>query len=364
METYDSGINNYIISFMEEFSTADSNVKWMCEHFHRERISQQQGIQEKRPKEEEVLVYEYIPVIFRKYTSPIYNGEDYWEKVYYYDIKISDLVPISSKHCKCAKCGKIFEIEKMEQLNKIFVKMDNLYDQGIYCLMDLEFLKMWKGLEPVWFRKKSDRLKEIIGIEPNVRKWTLGGRRMEDEILTEYTRIDSLLELPGINFRRKEAKGCNHFIGKPCLIVNARNSSKQLRIIGEVTDTLTTDPKGICSCSECGKVFSTKEKKQIHRLVSYLNTPHYLSKEDMENHDLWEKIFIYYNHGYLEKDAPFVPFSVKKALNLFRGVEPVLFYSPRFNHEQKKILSSYSWMNGKWYIKNKLLVYLKLLLKK
>ena len=151
---------------------------------------------------------------------------------------------------------------------------------------------------------------------------------------------------------------------KPCLIINADASSKQLRVIGEVEATLTTDSKGICKCNECGKVFSVEEQQQLHNLVSYLNTPHYYLAEDMKYHNLWKDVLKFYNHGNLEKDDPFGLFSIDKALKLSKGVEPVLFYRYFYNECKKKILTSYRWKNGNWAIKNKILAYLKLKISK
>ena len=148
------------------------------------------------------------------------------------------------------------------------------------------------------------------------------------------------------------------------MIVNEDVSSKQLRIIGEVEVTLNTNSKGICKCSQCGKIFSTKEQKKLHRLVTYLNTPHYWLEEDMKYHNLWRDVLEYYNHGYLEKDKPLGLFSVERAVNLSKGVEPVLFHRNHYNNSWKKILTAYSWKNGEWIIENKFLMYLKLLLYK
>ena len=365
MENYDVNISDDITSYMEEFDFDNPNRKWMCEHYHRERISQEQGIKENRPKEEETYVDEYQSFLLRPYTSHFYSEEEKWKRVFYYDIKVSNLVPISYKLCKCSKCGKIFGIEKIEQMKQIFKQMDELYDKGIYCLTDLEFLKMWQGLEPVWYRRELGGIRQVLGIEKNVRKWTLGGRKMEFEIPDKYTKLDSFVQLPKLKLRfDKEAKGCSHFSGNPCRIVNTDPSSKQLRIIEEVTPTLTTNSKGICKCSECGKVFSVEEQQQLEHLISYLNTPHYWLKEDMKYQDKWKEVLEYYNQGYLDEHEPFKLFNIEKAVELSKGIEPVLFHKKHYNNSRKKILTSYRWKNGKWTIKNKVLAYLKLLISK
>ena len=286
MDNYDINKSTDVISYMKEYAMSNPNRKWICEHYHRERISQEQGIKENRPKEEEFYEYEIpAPLFMRGYGHNYIHNEEP-KMMIHYDIKTSNLVPISDKECQCSKCGKIFGIKKMEQMEQIFQKMDKLYDQGICCLTSLEFLKMWKGLEPVWYRKNPDGSTQILGVEEDVRKWTLGDREDNYDIPDKYAKKDVLVQLPElkINFD-KEAKGCSHFTGEPCVIINAESSSKQLRVIGEVEAALTTDSKGICKCKECGKVFSAEEQQQLHDLVSYLNTTHYWVEEDMKYHD-------------------------------------------------------------------------------
>ena len=233
MERYDVNIDTEVISYMEEYAANNPNQKWMCEHYHREYMDEEQGIEENRPKEE---FFEYEipdPPIIRGYGHNFYDEEESKDYIYaYYDAKTSYLVPISDKECQCSKCGKIFGIEKMEQMKQIFKKMNELYDQEIYCLTNLEFLKMWQGLEPVWDRKNSDGSNEILGIEENVRKWTLGGREDNYDIPDKYVKKDAFVQLPELKISYdKEAKGCSHFAGKPCMVINAEASNKQLRII-------------------------------------------------------------------------------------------------------------------------------------
>ena len=52
MDNY--GVNNSteVISYVEKYDAGNLTRKCMCKHYHRERISEEQGEKEKRPKEE------------------------------------------------------------------------------------------------------------------------------------------------------------------------------------------------------------------------------------------------------------------------------------------------------------------------
>ena len=52
MDNYDVNNSTDVISCMEEDDAGNLTRKWMCKHYHRERISEEQGEKEKRPKEE------------------------------------------------------------------------------------------------------------------------------------------------------------------------------------------------------------------------------------------------------------------------------------------------------------------------
>lgn len=83
MERYDVNVSADVTSYMEDYALENPTRKWMCEHYHRERISQEQGIKENRPKEEETYVDEYQSFVLRPFTSHFYNDEDKWKRVFY-----------------------------------------------------------------------------------------------------------------------------------------------------------------------------------------------------------------------------------------------------------------------------------------
>lgn len=82
-------------------------------------------------------------------------------------------------------------------------------------------------------------------------------------------------------------------------------------------------------------MFSVEEQQQLHDLVSYLNTPHYWLKEDMKHHGNWQKVLEYYNHGYLDECEPFKLFNIERAVELSKGVEPVLLYRYFYKDSKK-----------------------------
>ena len=119
---------------------------------------------------------------------------------YYYCPKISYLEEMGETICRCRRCGKKFDINKISQLKSIFDymnnsvetatlnrvrKVDNVeYKEIAYavaiCLgankfnknmFSDEFLNLYKGLEPVYYRGIHNDEKEILGIESDYKKW-------------------------------------------------------------------------------------------------------------------------------------------------------------------------------------------------
>ena len=345
---------------MEKYTLDTSEGSWLCEHYHRKHISREKGLKENRTKEEEFYEYEFQPSILRRYTGHFMEEEE--KKKFYYHIKISDLMPVSKKECQCMKCGKKFPLHKIEQMKQIFKKMDELYDRGIFCLTDLEFLKLMEGMEPVWYRRTPEDDAEIIGIEDDAGKWTLAGGVREEEIEGSYAGITSFVNLPEIKLRNgKEAQGCSHFRGQPYVIMKAKSTVVQPRIEGKAESILYTSSKGRISCRRCGKEFTKQEQEKLDQLIAYLNTPHYWLKEDSLHHKEWEEVLKYYDHGYLKANDPFGLFSMEKVRQLWEGVEPVLYRCENsFYKSRRKILALLQWKNERWLVRNKLLVYLKI----
>lgn len=67
------------------------------------------------------------------------------------------LVPIGENECKCGKCGKIFSLDKYQQMEKLVSCL------SISCFEDgIEELSV--GLEPVYYRRISETETEILDV--------------------------------------------------------------------------------------------------------------------------------------------------------------------------------------------------------
>ncbi len=72
----------------------------------------------------------------------------------------SKLFPINEKECKCVDCGKVFSMEKYEQMEQL---VDYLSNKG--CVTDVELIKeLSLGIEPVHYRRLSETEIEIIDV--------------------------------------------------------------------------------------------------------------------------------------------------------------------------------------------------------
>lgn len=110
--------NDDFISSVEESGMENLKKEW-CEHYHREEISYEQGIEENRPKEEFVDT-ELSSWIMGDFTIPPGGKPAESKRIRYCRVKKSDLVPVSDSECQCLKCRKRFPIEKLDRWNKGF----------------------------------------------------------------------------------------------------------------------------------------------------------------------------------------------------------------------------------------------------
>lgn len=68
------------------------------------------------------------------------------------------LAKISETECMCCVCGKVFPIEKYDQMEKLAAYMGS---KG--CITDSNYIiELSKGLEPVYYRRISENEVEII----------------------------------------------------------------------------------------------------------------------------------------------------------------------------------------------------------
>jgi len=335
-----------VMSYLEKYRLEHSEKKWLCEHYHRERIDETDN-RENRPNEEEVCYYVHSKLM----------GD---QKIQYYDVKKSDLVPISDKECQCSKCGQVYKLEKMKQMEQVFERMNELYDMNSLCFSDLQFLKLRQGLEPVWYRRKFDDTKEVIGVETDIRNWKLTGRGAEWKIPGKYAFINSFTDFLDYELNLKKiGLFCNHFQGKPSFVLKYDSDPVQPYLIGKAESYLFMESDGVCSCHRCGKEFSQEEQNQMNRLISYLNTPHYCLEEDMKYHKEWCEIFELYNLEYDDENEPFQLFDLQKSVELSKGVEPVWYDQRGGMKNRDVILSKMTWKNGAWRVRNKVKGFIK-----
>ena len=68
------------------------------------------------------------------------------------------LIPRGKTECICAKCGKVFPIEKHDQMKQLVRYLSN---KG--CITDVAYImKLSKGIEPVYYRRISENEIEIL----------------------------------------------------------------------------------------------------------------------------------------------------------------------------------------------------------
>lgn len=75
----------------------------------------------------------------------------------------SKLVPLGEKECVCKECGKVFPIEKYEQMERLIkyeLNRGNVYD-------DDRDSDLYEGLEPVYYRRISENEIEILETPKN-----------------------------------------------------------------------------------------------------------------------------------------------------------------------------------------------------
>lgn len=285
------------------------------------------------------------------------------QKIHYYDVKKSDLVPISDKECQCSKCGQKYRIDKMKQMGQVFERMNELYDMNLLCFSDLQFLKLRQGLEPVWYRRKIDGTTEVLEVETDVRNWKLTGRGTEWKMPGKYAFVNAFTSFPEYEFNlQKMGLFCNHFHGKPSFVLKYDSTPVQPHLVGKAESYLYMEPNSVCRCRQCGKEFSEEEQNQMKRFIAYLNTPHYCLEEDMQYHKEWREIFEFYNQGYTDENKPFQLFDMQKALELSEGIEPVWYDQRGRMKNREVILSKMTWKNGAWRVGNKIKGFMKWLM--
>ena len=146
-------------------SNSDEEKGYICYHFHRENMSAEQGIKENRPKEEK-RDFEELP--FSSKFAPFMSMPDSTPR---YAVKVSDLRPFSETDCICSKCGHLFPIEKIEQMKQLFERINELHDSDVSIWEDEVFLKLYQGLEPIWYRNRSNGSKIFISAELDPENW-------------------------------------------------------------------------------------------------------------------------------------------------------------------------------------------------
>lgn len=104
---------------------AEKENGYICYHFHREKIDSEQGIRENRPKEEK---RDFEKPNFSSKFAPFMTVPTFSD---WYEVKVSDLRPFSETQCICSKCHQLFPIEKIEQMNKLFERINELYDLSV-----------------------------------------------------------------------------------------------------------------------------------------------------------------------------------------------------------------------------------------
>lgn len=353
--------NDNLISSVED-SQIDNYKKEWCEHFHREQISYEQGIKENRPKEEFVDM-ELASWVTSRFTTPLGGKRIEPERIRYCGVKKSDLLPVSDSECQCLKCRQKFPIEKIGQMEQRFQRMNELADMemGYVRFVDLRFLELSQGLEPVSYYKKIEGSIKGVERKTNPRDWSILGREnslFHDDILEiKYVKNEPSNLFCNISeedeWLGKYKSVCKHYWGMAYLILKDIAYPELPKLVGEAKSALVIDEDGVCKCSQCHKVFSKEEQQKMNKLISYLNTPHYCTEEDFIYHKEWAEILEYYDEGYRKDNEPFQLFNLKKALDFSEGVEPVVFHCKNVLDEKckRKIVSNLKWKDGAWRVK-------------
>ncbi len=256
---------------------------------------------------------------------------------------------ISDTTCICSKCSREFPIENMEKMFRLFDRMNELDDmgasEGTYSV-DVQILKLLGELEPTWFVAETDGKITVLGVEKNPKNWGLLWLRNNRKKI-------AVLQLPDMGERGgRNRYVCNHVDGEPHAIETYTVHKEDLEmhfpsIGGEAESLLFTNPYGVCKCHRCKRVFTPKEQEKVERLVAYLNTPHYYDEEARSHHEEWKAVLDIYDEGYQSENEPYALFKPEKVLELFQGIEPVLY---RMTHRKNKteILKKLCWDGQKW----------------
>lgn len=329
-----------------------NNKKILCHHYHRERVEYEPM---KRPREEEHYFHAFIDFPF---------CEEKFEK--WYEVKVSDLMPVSDTQCRCSECGKTFPIEKIEQMEQLFKRMNDLYDARVPKTangFDLHLLKLHKGIEPTYYLKTTEGHTELLGEETNPWMWHASNWNYMSEsywhqdlrwdVPEEYNPVLSFCSLPKDSEAGGQNRGfCNHYGGTPRCVLKFDTKTTLPRLAGGVSSLLFTNQYGICKCEKCRKVFSEEEQAKMNSSLEYLNTPHYYIDEDMSHHEEWWEVLEFYNNDYSDENEPYQLFNIEKAVELSQGIEPLLYHfkSKKIAKKQMEILSEMKWKDGKWQL--------------
>ena len=314
----------------------------ICYHYHRKCIELEDAVQENLPVEE--FSFSQLFVEF-----PPQEKTDAW-----YAVKCSDLILYNKDICMCKVCKKIFSADKIEQMEKLFSRLNELAEiDNTYLtpLTDTKFLNLCSGLEPVKYHTLDDGIVEITETVHDPRKWDVYHPEWWRNV-REYETVYPVCKLPD---RKHSRNYCSHYHGLPfCILRNEdaeKHSGENLpRLVGgDAESYLFINDFGECKCKNCKKVFSQKQKVQMKDLINYLNTPHFATDDDKANYEEWRGILEHYDVGYAKENQPFEVLDIEKVLELIKGIEPVLYKG----YEGKrgiKILSDLKWKNGKWTV--------------
>jgi len=114
--------------------------------------------------------------------------------------------------------------------------------------------------------------------------------------------------------------------------------------VGGTKSRLVTDEAGVYKCYMCHKVFS---------------------EEEMSHHKEWQDVLAFYDEGYLEENEAYQLFNLEKALELSKGIEPVMFHCKNLLKEEykRKILRSLEWKDNAWKAETGLFHYMWMMIK-
>ena len=315
----------------------------LCHHFHRVHLSVEDAAKKNCPSEE-----------FRM-NRIFYEFPSHIETSIWFESKESLLHKVSDTKCVCSKCTREFPIENMDKMARLFERMNELANLGadskVYCY-DLEFLNLYRDLEPTWYQEDYKNNIVVLDVEKDPSKWEEPSVCYKWNLVSGFARNYSVLQLPEV--RGKNRYMCKHYDGNPSGVVTYELSTEEDKFFlpqfgGGVESLLFTNPYGVCKCRKCRRVFSPEEEEKMERLIAYMNTPHYYDEESLSHHNEWLPIFDFYDKDYRAENEPYQMLSSQKILELSQGVEPVVY---RETHKRSKaeVLQALRWDGKEWVL--------------